>query len=533
MPEYLAPGVYVEEISIGSKPIEGASTSTAGFVGVTERGPAGARLVTSAAEYRRVYGGTLPDSHLSESVAGFFTNGGRRCYVARVAGSGSRTAGLLVAAGGSGTAPRRTKKKEADTEGEGAQPEETPLREGGSVQVEALGPGAWGDRVAVCFGPASVEDPSLFNMKVAYWAGERPPAPIVDPASLELRRDSNRREPALLEEYDNLCLNPQAHNSCERRVNAASALVRIKVSASDGLSPSGRWQLLEGGSDSSVGLDDYRGVDVVGSRTGLAALAEHDISIVCAPSHNDVRGLDHALVEQHCERLKDRFAILAAPAGSIPTDLRPALDSSYAAFYYPWVRVVGPGGSLRSIPPVGHLAGVYARTDIGRGVFKAPANATIRGVQELDVVITRADQEVLNPRRVNCLRSFPSRGLRVWGARTTSSDPELKYINVRRLLIFLSKSIEDSTQWVVFEPNDHRLWARVRQSVNEFLVGVWRNGALMGRQAEEAFFVRCDKTTMTQDDIDNGRLIVLIGVAPVRPAEFVVFRIAQWKPGNE
>jgi hypothetical protein len=189
---------------------------------------------------------------------------------------------------------------------------------------------------------------------------------------------------------------------------------------------------------------------------------------------------------------------------------------------------------VKEIPPGGHIAGIYARTDVERGVHKAPANAVVRGILGIQFPISMGEQDILNPRGVNCIRSFPGRGIRVWGARTISSDPEWKYINVRRLFLAIEEAIDEGTQWVVFEPNHQRLWARVKQSVSEYLTRVWRDGALMGNTPEEAFFVECGKDrTMTQDDIDNGRLIVQIGIAPVKPAEFVVFRIAQTRSGSE
>jgi phage tail sheath protein FI len=166
-------------------------------------------------------------------------------------------------------------------------------------------------------------------------------------------------------------------------------------------------------------------------------------------------------------------------------------------------------------------------------VHKAPANEVVRGATKLEFQITKGEQDLLNPRGVNVIRTFPGRGIRVWGARTTSTDPLWKYINIRRLFLYLEESIDKGTQWVVFEPNNEQLWARVKQTIVQFLTTVWRTGALMGTTPEEAFFVKVDRTTMTQDDIDNGRLIILIGVAPTKPAEFVIFRIAQFTAGAE
>ena len=239
----------------------------------------------------------------------------------------------------------------------------------------------------------------------------------------------------------------------------------------------------------------------------------------------------------HCENNKYRFAIIDSPKSQkviAQIDPRSTRNSKYAAFYYPWIKIVdSESGKRKLVPPGGHVAGIYARSDIERGVFKAPANETVRGAVELEFPINDDEQAILNPRGVNCIRSFPGRGNRVWGARTLAADPLWKYVNVRRLFIFLEASIFRGTQWVVFEPNNERLWNRVRQTITQFLRTQWRAGALMGLKEEEAFFVNADRSTMTQDDIDNGRLIVVIGIAPVKPAEFVIFRIAQFTAGAQ
>ena len=179
------------------------------------------------------------------------------------------------------------------------------------------------------------------------------------------------------------------------------------------------------------------------------------------------------------------------------------------------------------IPPSGHIAGIYARTDTERGVHKAPANESIRSVVSLQVNIDKSKQEILNNKGINVIRYFPGRGILVWGARTISKDPLWKYVNVRRLFIFIEKSVERLTQWAVFEPNNERLWLRIKATLTQFLTTIWKDGALMGTTPEEGFFVKCDRTTMTQSDIDNGRLIVMVGLAPTKPAEFVIFRFAQ------
>lgn len=284
-----------------------------------------------------------------------------------------------------------------------------------------------------------------------------------------------------------------------------------------------------------------------GARTGLAALNDIDeVTIVVAPGIT-ASAVVKALIA-HCELQKDRIAVLDAAEGITGvTDFTDAAtgylndtvsENGYAALYTPWYKSsveyidTTDNDKLKTkqifIPPSGAMAGIYARTDSTRGVFKAPANEQVRGALELKVAYTKAEQELLNPKGVNCIRAFPGRGILVWGARTTASDALWKYVNIRRLFMFLEESIDEGTQWVVFEPNDQKLWARVTQSIGNFLTTQWREGALMGSTPEEAFYVKCDKETMTQDDIDNGRLICEIGVAPVKPAEFVIFRIAQW-----
>jgi phage tail sheath protein FI len=307
--------------------------------------------------------------------------------------------------------------------------------------------------------------------------------------------------------------------------------------------------LANGGNDSAPGADDLKGEesdpdDVTIAATGLTALGEiDDIAIVACP---DTAQLDKAAQPQavqylldHCELLKYRIAIVDPPNESSISevrDFRSKFDSKYGALYYPWIQVLDPSvkndpgapPALLDLPPSGFTAGIYARSDIERGVHKAPANEVVRGMTKLKFNVTYDRQSVLNPEGINALRFFEGRSNRVWGARTMSSDPEWKYVNVRRLFIYLEHSIDKATQWAVFEPNNERLWASITQSVKDFLLVTWRTGALMGTKPEEAYFVRCDRTTMTQNDLDNGRLICLIGVAPTYPAEFVIFRIGQW-----
>jgi hypothetical protein len=267
-----------------------------------------------------------------------------------------------------------------------------------------------------------------------------------------------------------------------------------------------------------------------------------DISIVAAPGHsaygNNFEGIQASLIS-HAERRRSyRIAVLDTPADQTVSgalEVRSKIDSTYAALYYPWVVVANPLARPSDatvarellLPPSGFVCGIYARTDVDRGVFKAPANEVVRGALRFETEVNFAEQEVLNPAGVNCLRFFPGRGQRVWGARTASSDPEWKYVNVRRYFLYLEHSIDHGTQWAVFEPNGERLWANVRETIASFLYNEWRSGALLGGSPKEAYFVRCDRSTMTQNDLDNGRLICLIGVAVLKPAEFVIFRIGQ------
>ena len=522
MPEYLSPGVYVEEFEIGAKPIEGVSTSTAGFLGETLRGPLYPRFITGFEQFKRIYGGYLNNNRfLAYAIDGFFSNGGQRCFVGRIVGENA----------------------------------ETTLATHDTITIKAIGPEAWGNRIAIKISEGSLQDPDApepwekIKLTVMYW-DEAPPTPLVDPTDPNEATNPNRRSPSLLEVYDNLSADPTSIDYLETRVNNSSNLI-ILDHTNDTNPEQLALTLLPDLADATNGVDgdtptvdQYKGKildalpDGTIHKSGLLGFEQIDeISLVIAPNHHAVETLDMELVK-HCTLQGDRFTILHSnPAtdtiNNIST-IRPPQDTTYAAFYFPWIKIFDPRTNQDyRIPPSGHVAGIYAKTDVERGVHKAPANVVVLGATSLEFQIIKRDQDMLNPRGVNCLRAFPGRGIRVWGARTSSSNTLWKYINVRRLFLFIEESIEEGTQWVVFEPNDQKLWARVRQTITQFLTTVWRNGALMGATAEEAFFVKCDRTTMTQDDIDNGRLICIIGVAPVKPAEFVIFRITQFSGGSE
>ena len=270
-----------------------------------------------------------------------------------------------------------------------------------------------------------------------------------------------------------------------------------------------------------------------GARTGLKCFEEIDeISLVAAPGVTSPAVQDALLT--HCEVRKDRFAVLDSPEavqGGVDKLPRPR-DSKYGGYYFPWIQVYDPERGNVFVPPSGHVLGVYARTDNERGVHKAPANEIVRGALGLRYQISRGEQDILNPRGINCIRLMQGGGIRIWGARTLSSDPSWRYINVRRLFIMVETSIERATQWVVFEPNDFRLWKRVTRTISAFLTLIWRQGALMGENPEKAFFVKCDEETNPPEVVDVGQLIVEIGLATVKPAEFVIFRIGQMQAGG-
>ena len=302
---------------------------------------------------------------------------------------------------------------------------------------------------------------------------------------------------------------------------------------------------LKGGSDGQrPGVAEYEGRadDTAGFKTGLRQLEDaEDISIVAAPgcttpyAREQDRQQADAIVRLligHAERMRSRIAVLDSPPTqglSEIQEFRARFDSKHAALYYPWVTVLDPVSQQKlNLPPSGFVAGIYARNDIEGAVWKAPANEVVRLAIGFEQMLSKSQQEVLNPLGINCFRFFEGRGFRLWGARTISSDPEWKYVNLRRYFAYLERSIDRGTQWTVFEPNGEPLWANVRRAIGDFLLHEWQGGALLGEKPEEGFFVKCDRSTMTRNDLDHGRLICLIGVAVLRPAEFVIFRIGQW-----
>ena len=580
MAEYLSPGVYVEEYDSGAVPMQGVSTSTAGFIGLAQRGPVVGKpqLVTSFADYKRAFGGYLSEAKFGEArflpyaVEQFFINGGSRAYIMRVAAEGAAAAKATA----------------------------------GVLQIEAANPGEWGNKIRVTVEASSkaktqviavngadlkLKNADGFNQGdvVELFDGKaKAYATIISsldnivtldaPCTLNVA-DEKIGTPKyiktceltltvklddVVETYANVSLCPEAGNFVSARARK-SDLVTIAVTeakapaapkegkdekapapAKAGATPielagGAAVIALAGGSDgkvANVSPNVYMGEDNgPGKRSGLAAFLENvDVSIMAIPGVTAPE-VQAALIA-HCENCKSCFAILDVPIDRKKTndvvEFRDMYDTTYAAMYHPWLEMFDPLAKRSAyFPPSGAMAGIYARTDNERGVHKAPANEIVRGCTGLSCNYNEGEQDILNPKGVNLVRAFTGRGIRVWGARTMSSNGLWKYVNVRRLYIYIEESIKANTNWVVFEPNSEVLWGRVTRTIEMFLATCWRSGALAGSTPSEAYFVECGPTTMTQDDIDNGRLICNIGIAAVKPAEFVIFRITQHTASSE
>jgi len=564
MPEYLAPGVYVEETSFRSKSIEGVSTSTTAFVGPTRKGPIfdpeavnslPPELITSFLDFERIYGGvgelTFGDAKWVNLVAlavdAYFNEGGSRLYVSRVFSKGDKT-GIASTEAVDGVS------WSARTPGSGGNGEISFTLSSEAVSIRTAETAPLGSLLKV---PSADEhgEPTLYVKANDGWKpseGEDGPEDIRAGSQLltftveATDADGNRMTfeglgfGAAHPRYVGKVL---AQNPTSRREALENAFA---VTLTDAVTPFTLFDTLF--ADHAVNPvrlttgDDGAEPDEQAYIKALNPIARTDeVSIVAAPGHSaftareDIR---NTLVSHGDADRSYRIVVLDAPPNqtiSQAQEYRGQIDSSHAALYYPWVQTSNPlarPGDMsqpREIlqPPSGFVCGIYARTDVQRGVYKAPANEVVRGALRFETDINSAEQAVLNPRGINCLRFFEGRGYRVWGARTASSDPEWKYVNIRRYFNYLERSIDRGTQWAVFEPNGERLWDNVRQTINDFLYNEWVSGALLGGSPKEAYFVRCDRSTMTQNNLDNGQLICLIGVAALKPAEFVIFRIGQ------
>jgi phage tail sheath protein FI len=557
MPEYLAPGVYVEEVPSSPTPIEGVSTSTCGLVGPCCGGPLnGPVLVTSLKDFELVFGGgaglhfggasqaDVPN-FMWHAVRAFYAQGGTRLYVMRLFRRlMARVPGLHL----DGCARKRL--------GSGNR----------ALHMRARFPGAAGNvriQVTLCAQKQRKHlDKKAFTASVTVSQMAYGSMLIWEGLALE-PPDGHRRK----SEFDSLLGKFQEDSLCPglgltvpivimpgSEVRSRLDIVRVfcacvptlKDALNDPNSTDAERSVdiqLEGGHDGSRPTAAEYGGEADqnnGHRTGLAAFEDiKDISILAAPGYsfgyetnydNEADSIMNLLIAH--ATVRHRIVVLdSGDAQSIDAvrAMRSKIDSTYAAFHYPWLKVLDPTTGMDIfLPPSGFVAGIYAHTDTRRGVFNAPADEAVNLAIGLEQTLDNTQLNLLNSEGINCFRFFEGRGFRLWGARTATSDPEWKYVNVRRYLIYLERSIDQGTRWTVFEPNTEPLWANVQRRIEDFLFNEWKAGGLHGDKPEKAFFVRCDRTTMTQDDLDNGRLILTIGVAPLRPAEFVIFRIARW-----
>ncbi|MFF8593102.1 phage tail sheath family protein [Streptomyces sp. NPDC015220] len=535
MPSYLSPGVYVEEVASGSRPIEGVGTSVAAFVGLAPAGPLNEpTLVTNWSQYVAAFGEFTDGYYLAHSVYGFFQNGGTAAYVVRVGGSaeGASLDGGAPA-GRNGAAPAAV--------GSAAAPAALPSgepRQLGTFTVTAIASGDSGSLSVEVADPEGEGPAERFRLIVK--DGDK----AVETFDVTAKKGGRNYVVTQVKERSKLITVTEAAPAAQlvRPDNQTVAL------AAPAPVPAPAGPAADAAPESHPGPAQYLGDSA--DRTGFGGLeAVDEVSMVAVPDLmaayqrgaidlEAVKAVQLGLIA-HCELMGDRVAVIDPPPGLNARQIRvwrqetAGYDSKYAALYYPWIKAFDPSsGQSRLIPPSGHVAGVWARNDSERGVHKAPANEVVRGAVDLEIQITRGEQDLLNPIGVNCIRAFPGRGIRIWGARTLSSDPAWRYLNVRRYFNYLEESILIGTQWVVFEPNDHALWARIRRNISAFLVNEWRSGALFGQRPEEAFYVKCDEETNPPESVDVGRVICEIGIAPVKPAEFVIFRLAQFSSGN-
>ncbi|MCM1100740.1 MAG: phage tail sheath family protein [Clostridium sp.] len=588
MAEYLSPGVYVEEFDAGVKAMEGVGTGTAGFVGLAQKGPVRGMpvLITGMADYKRRFGGYLSERtygnmrFLSYAVEQFFNNGGSSCYVMRVCAGGDeknaaqKAKSFMTDSSGERMEDCHIIEAEAADPGEWGNSLHVDLTAvfknrlqvtvtaEGKLQIADGDASAYreGDLICVRVIKTDKQQDDDSQNKCFYTRIKAVEDKLIEPEdALSLDEKTSYfmyltewnaavGDDTAAEQYESVSLNPARSNYAEHMLEK-SQLITMGVNAEE-VKADVLTKLLGDAEEPVISLSFEGGTDGVISekaeeragmylgddgspdqRTGLMAFKTvSDVSIMAIPGITD-ESVQSALVS-HCESMGNRFAVLDMPAdlkdvGELQ-EFRENVDSSYAAMYHPWLQCYDPLDNRNVyLPPSGSVAGIYGRTDAARGVHKAPANEIVRNCTGLSVKYNDAEQAKLNPKGINLIRRLPGQGIRVWGARTCSSDGNWKYVNVRRLFIFIEESIRVNTNWAVFEPNDEILWSRVEGTIRVFLTTQWRNGALAGSTAEEAFFINIGKSTMTEDDILNGRLICVIGVAPVRPAEFVVFRITQ------
>ncbi|MCD0158867.1 phage tail sheath subtilisin-like domain-containing protein [Deinococcus sp. 6GRE01] len=542
MPEYLSPGVYIEESQSGPRPIEGVSTTTAAFVGFAPNGPANTPVfVANWQQFKEIFGTAdasgarnpfMDGAYLAQSVYAYFNNGGTRCYVVRLV-------------------PNQTDARTARTV-EAARPLQLPSR--ASKAVPSLSIVARDGRQSDI--QIEVLAPDPIKTETAPKTKDGKPAENPDEGSdglftLKVTRND------LTETFPNVSIGKKHARNVAEVINKESTLITIEEASSTGplveRAPEAGTYVLQADSNVIEQGRELKGQDFVGSvdsRSGIESLEiAEEVSMIAVPDlmsayqagmigADGVKAVQRALID-HCERNANRIALLDTPPDLTPQqavkwrNVDTNFDSSYAAMYYPWLKIEGPDGNPMMVPPSGFVAGIYARNDVERGVHKAPANEVVRGILGPAIQITKSEQDILNPIGVNCIREFPGMGVRVWGARTLSSNAQWRYVPVRRLFNYVETSIERGTQWAVFEPNDENLWFRIRRDINSFLTSVWRDGALFGNTTREAFYVKCDAELNPDEIRDRGILQVEIGMAPVKPAEFIVFRFSQHAGGGQ
>jgi phage tail sheath protein FI len=489
MPSALTyPGVYIEEVSSGVRTIAGVATSIALFVGWSGRGPIDRAVrISSFSDYQRTYGPLDKRSMLGYSVMQFFANGGADAYVLRLADSAAKPSKASF---------------------------------GTVLDVEASSPGAWGDGYAVRITPRA-SDPTRFKIEV------------LD------KKNSN----AVVESFENLSIDKTDPRYVMNVINGEGRSAFIHITATGATPPAATStkDLTAGveGAPLSPGTSGFH--TKLTEQFGVGSITDRiDIfNLLCVPGETDAATLG-AL--QAAAKARRAFLIADAPSDAKVASLNSGLDAALtsidvpnAAFFFPWVKAPDPlqDGALAEYPPSGFVAGVFARTDSTRGVWKAPAGseAALVGASGLSTQMSDAENGQLNPLGINCLRHLPVYGNVVWGARTvhgqTDRGSEWKYVPVRRMALYLEESLYRGTQWVVFEPNDEPLWAQIRLNIGAFLQGLFRQGAFQGRTPREAYFVKCDRETTTQADINLGIVNILVGFAPLKPAEFVVLRLQQ------
>lgn len=558
MLENLTPGVYFQFVDTAPPIIRQVRMDIAGFVGLAERGAVNQAVqINSWRQFQAIFGNFLPYSFLAYAVKGFFENGGRTCFIVRVTGNDAAKASLTL-------------KSNNNTN---------------ILQVTAVNEGSWGNKVAIAL--TQVRPSSLSFSLVVIRQQQREVF-----ADLSLNPNHPRYFQKLINQgnertypsqwiYVEDLIASETERTQELLPNAANSGLKNQIG------------FLASGKDgvASLTINDFLGKadPIFPERKGLSVLETVDaVGIVCIPdihirpvlvtepppveepphdpclhfpkppeeatpilpdelekpplfSQEEIFTVQQAMIE-HCERQKDRVAILDAilRSGSESSltiseilDWRARFDSQrgFAAFYYPWVRVVDPlkltNNPTKIVPPCGHIAGLYARFDLSVGTYKAPANGELFWAEDVTVAINDDEQAILNPEGVNCVRAFPGRGIRVYGARSISSDADWRYINVRRLLLQIEEGIDISTQWTVFEPNNFNLRQLIILGVSSFLETFWRQGALVGATPAEAYYVKCDETNNPPEIINEGKVIVEIGVAPTRPAEFIIFRVGR------